>query len=705
MPSAFSRFPDRLQAAITSRLGWKSLRPVQELASHALLDGYNAVILAPTAGGKTEASMFPLLAQMVAKEPQGVGILYIAPIKALLNNQADRLELYTEMLGLNRFLWHGDIKAAQKKAFRRQPATVLMTTPESLEVMLMSKSVPHTEIFADLRAIVIDEVHALAGSDRGAHLMSVLERIIRVSANDVQRVGLSATVGNPDRILEWLQGTSQRPSCKIDPPKEPSKKDIRVLMQESKADIAQRASILAQGKKSLLFCQSRALAEEISGAMQNRGIDVFIHHSSVALEERSLAEERFANGQNNCIVCTSTLELGIDVGDLDGVLQANAPDTVSAFLQRLGRTGRRGGAANTTFLIDNSAALLQAIAVIELARRGWVESVVMSDRNWAVLVQQLLALTLQYNAISPKDCWQQLSKVPDFAGIKKAEFDRLIRHMIKNNYLYLTEGLLAIGAETERAFGKKNFMDLYAVFSSPQQYEVYTKDEQAIGTLEQRFVDSLTAEISCFLLGGKAWIAESINHDTRTVLVSPAPHGKKPTWGGFIPQFLGYDLCQEIARILTSQEDIPYLDKDAKLALNNCRQERREEVVKRLIWEEKKVRWWTFAGGKINRTLKYGLSHLWDWKVTADNFQIAIEGEHLTHATFDAAINEVVKPEFWQTEEMQQYLLENLPNYRFSKFQQVLPSNCALELVQGYLLDIEGVTKLTRDRAKNHTNI
>ncbi len=153
MPSAFSRFPDRLQAAITSRLGWTSLRPVQELASHALLDGYNAVILAPTAGGKTEASMFPLLAQMVAKEPQGVGILYIAPIKALLNNQADRLGMYTEMLGLDRFLWHGDIKPAQKKAFRRQPATVLMTTPESLEVMLMSKSVPHTEIFADLRRL------------------------------------------------------------------------------------------------------------------------------------------------------------------------------------------------------------------------------------------------------------------------------------------------------------------------------------------------------------------------------------------------------------------------------------------------------------------------------------------------------------------------------------------------------------------------
>ncbi len=694
MKTAFSRFPDRLQTAITSRLGWTSLRPVQELAAHALLDGNNAVILAPTAGGKTEASMFPLLAQMVQQEPKGVGILYIAPIKALLNNQAERLGMYTEMLGLSRFLWHGDVKASQKTAFRRQPATLLMTTPESLEVMLMSASIPHKEIFADLRAVVIDEVHALAGSDRGAHLMSVLERVMRVSANDVQRVGLSATVGNPDAILDWLQGTSKRQRCKVDPPPVKNKKEIRILMQDSKGAIANRASLLAQGKKSLLFCQSRALSEEISGAMQNRGIDVFIHHSSVALEERTLAEERFANGHNNCIVCTSTLELGIDVGDLDAVLQANAPDTVSAFLQRLGRTGRRGGGANTTFLIDNSAALLQAIAVVELARRGWVESIEICNRNWAVLVQQLLAMTLQVQAISPGDCWKQLSKIPDFAGIKRAEFDLLIKHMLKTNYLYLTEGLLAIGSESERVFGRKNFMALYAVFSSPQQYDVCTVNNQPIGSLEQKFIDSLIPEVSCFLLGGKSWIARSIDRENRTIIVAPAPHGKKPTWGGFIPQFLGYEICQEIATILKSHAELPYLDPQAKSVLTEARTERRQEVIDRTIWQDNQVQWWTFAGGKIDRTLKYGLECLWGWEVRADNFQVTISGEHLTPTMFEEAIAEVTKPAFWKLKQTQAYLLEKLPNYRFSKFQQVLPDAYALEMVQGYLLDIDSISKL-----------
>ncbi|MGB3768592.1 MAG: DEAD/DEAH box helicase, partial [Phormidesmis sp.] len=210
MTSAFARYPARLQEAIVSRLGWTSLRPVQELSSHALLDGKNAVILAPTAGGKTEASIFPMLAQLMEREPEGVGLLYIAPIKALLNNQAERLGLYTEMVGLSRFLWHGDVKPSAKKAFVKEPATLLMTTPESLEVMLLSAKVPHARLFQDLRAIVIDEVHALAGSDRGTHLISVLERIARSTDNDIQRVGLSATVGNPEAILRWMQGTSQR---------------------------------------------------------------------------------------------------------------------------------------------------------------------------------------------------------------------------------------------------------------------------------------------------------------------------------------------------------------------------------------------------------------------------------------------------------------------------------------------------------------
>ena len=415
--TAFARFPARLQEAIVSRLGWTSLRPVQELAGEAILDGKNAVVLAPTAGGKTEASLFPALASLVEREPDGVGVIYIAPIKALLNNQEERLGTYTEMVGLRSFVWHGDVGDAAKRKFVKEPAQILMTTPESLEVMLVSPRSPVQRLFKDLRLIVIDEVHALAGTDRGAHLMSVIERLAPSSANDLQRVGLSATVGNPDQILAWLKGSSQREGVVIDPPKNPAKRDLSVALHVSIAGLAGDAAARAAGKKSLFFCQSRALTETVAERMRGRSIDVFVHHSSVSLEERKAAEDRFAHGTNACIVCTSTLELGIDVGDLDLVFQANAPSTVSSFMQRMGRTGRRAGTtANTAFLCEEPEAVLQAIALVELAREGWIERVAHQERCWPVLVHQLLAMSLQFGAISAERCWEQLSRVPDFRG-------------------------------------------------------------------------------------------------------------------------------------------------------------------------------------------------------------------------------------------------------------------------------------------------
>jgi ATP-dependent helicase Lhr and Lhr-like helicase len=697
MTSAFPRFPQRLQEAIVSRVGWTSLRPVQELASHALLDGNNATILAPTAGGKTEAAMFPIIAHLVEQEPRGVGAIYIAPIKALLNNQADRLQTYTEMVGLQRFLWHGDIRASTKKAFLKDPSALLMTTPESLEVMLLSSKVDSAALFADLRAIVIDEVHAIAGTDRGAHLMSVIERIAQLTPNDIQRVGLSATVGNPEAILTWLQGSSKRPGCVVDPPKVPAARDLKINIHDHVEGIAGDASSSASGKKSLLFCQSRSLSEEIAKRMRDRGTEVFVHHSSVSLEERMMAEERFQRGANTCIVCTATLELGIDVGNLDLVLQANAPSTVSSFLQRLGRTGRREGSrANTTFFVQDSDTLLQAVAIIELARRGWVESVPVNHRTWTVLVHQLLALTLQFTAIAPDRCWELLSPVPDFAGISKPEFDTLVNHMLAEGYLFLTKGELSMGTKAEKIFGHKNFMELYAVFSSPQLYQVQTAAGYSIGSLEQAFVDRLVPDVTSFLLGGRPWIVNTIDHPNRTVEVSGAPQGQKPSWGGFVPELLGFELCQEMARLLKDTAPIPYLSPKAMAALEADRAMRAPLLSKfpAVVWEGDQATWWTFAGGQINHTLKYGLQGRYGWKIRVDNFKLRIEGDSLGHSTLSVGIDRVLSAEFWREPSTLNYLLHNMPNYRFSKFQQALPEDFAFEVVQSYLLDIGGVSRL-----------
>ncbi len=374
--TVFSRFPERLQHAIANHLGFTSLRDVQELAGEAILDGKNAVVLAPTAGGKTEASMFPVLAQLLDNPPIGVGAIYVAPIKALLNNQEVRLGDYTQMVGVDRFVWHGDAGQSQKQTFCREPTALLMTTPESLEVMLMSPRVPVQRLFGGLQTVVIDEIHAFAGTDRGAHLMSVLERLAALSEHDVQRIGLSATIGNPEHIARWLAGTSRRESVVVDPPKPKAQRQIKILLRDDVSDFAREAARETRGKKSLFFCQSRSLTEAVADEMRNDSIEVFVHHGSVSKEERRAAEEKFAQGTNACIVATSTLELGIDVGGLDLTFQANAPSTVSSFLQRMGRTGRREGTvANMTFLCEDAVSVVQNIALVQLASRGRVESV------------------------------------------------------------------------------------------------------------------------------------------------------------------------------------------------------------------------------------------------------------------------------------------------------------------------------------------
>jgi len=690
--SAFARYPARLQEAIVARLGWSELRPVQELASQAILEGHNALVLAPTAGGKTEAAFFPLLAQLIDNPPKSVAVLYIAPIKALLNNQSERLGLYTQMVGLDRFLWHGDITPAARSRFIREPAPLLMTTPESLEVMLLSGKVPEAKLFRELRSVVIDEIHALAGVDRGAHLMAVLQRLSRLTPHDVQRIGLSATVGNPQAILEWMQGPSRRHSSIIDPPKPPSQREVRIQLTPDAPTMGQAAARATAGQKSLFFCQSRALSEEVAQHIRRQGSEVYVHHSSVSLAERQAAEERFHRGRDAVIVCTSTLELGIDVGDLDRVLQANAPSTVSSFLQRMGRTGRRPGQrANTLFLCEGSEEALHAAALVELARRGWVEDVPVQRRCWPVLVHQILALTLQYGGISPERCWDQLRLVPDFHDITPGEYDELLEHMVQTEYLFQSGGLLSLGDQAERVFGRKNFMEIYAVFSTPQLYKVVSGQGRHIGSLEQTFVDKLVDGVSCFLLGGRPWIVDQVRHSERDVVVHAAPAGRKPEWGSFLPQHLSFAVCREMAAILADSRPLPYLDAAAAASIN----ERRKDLGPALAshaWSvhvsPKGESLLTFAGGAVNHTLKYGLHLLKGWSSRADNFRVSLD-QAINHGELRDALQQLAAPEFWQQPSTRDRLLSGLPEYRLSKFQAVLPRRFAVEMIQNYLIDIE----------------
>ena len=697
--SVFARLQPRLQDAIVARLGWTSLRPVQEEAGEALLDGKNAVVLAPTAGGKTEASMFPVLSACLADPPHGLAAIYVAPIKALLNNQAERLGTYTEMVGLDRFVWHGDVGSSARKRFLAQPTELLLTTPESLEVMLISGKVDSKKLFGDLRVVIVDEIHAMAGTDRGAHFMSVLERAARFSRHDVQRVGLSATVGNPAQILGWLAGSSKREGVVVNPPAPPSRREILVVAREDVGAVARDASTRAAGGKSLFFCQSRATAEAVADRMRFSDVDVFVHHSSVSKEEREAAEERFHQGRAACIVCTSTLELGIDVGDLDTVLQAEAPDTVSSFMQRMGRTGRRPGkAANTTFFCMNADSVLLAAALVTLAKEGWVESVPVLDRCWPVLVHQVFAMSLARGGVTPAEVRGQHRAVPDFSGISEAELDRLLEYMLRDRSLEVVDGRYVLGPKAERRYGRKNFMELYSVFSSPQTYTVVTTSGQPLGSLQQDFVDRLVDGTSTFLLGGRAWSVFQVSHSDRRVMVVAAGRGRKPTWGGYIPQFLGFEVCQRILELLCSEAPLAFLHPSAAEWLND----RREELAGVLEpgrggfeVDDGEVRWWTFAGGGINSTLKYALSSLGhDWTVVSDNFTVKVRATELDAASVLEAVEELRDPEYWETPGLWAEITSSLPAYRLSKFDDVLPPWSRRELVASFLLDVEGAWRV-----------
>ena len=355
-----------------------------------------------------------------------------------------------------------------------------------------------------------------------------------------------------------------------------------------------------------------------------------------------------------------------------------------------------------TFFCEDPEVVLQAIALVELAKRHWVESIQPQTRCWPVLVHQLLALTLQFGAVSQERCWKYLSVVPDFAGISRAEFDRLVTHLISADFLFVSGDLLSMGDEAERTFGRKNFMELYAVFTTPQLYTVKTQTDYIVGSLEQAFVDTLVEEMSAFLLGGQAWIVHHVNHHERAVHVTPAPRGTKPSWGGFAPQLLGFEICQQIATLLRSDTPIPYIDGASQAALDAFRQDIGPLLCRsgpHIQMGAGQALWWTFAGGRINNALKYGIQLQNGWKVVADNFGLKIEGDGLTFTTLCNAVDSMSTEAFWNDPGNQDRLLAQLPAYRLSKFQRALPERYALEMIRNYLLDISGTIAVVAGRA------
>ena len=698
--TAFDRLHPAVQYHVVNSLGWPSLRSVQEESIGPILDGANLIVLAPTAGGKTEAAFLPLLSHTLSEKWTGLSVLYVSPIKALLNNQQERLERYYSLVGRRAALWHGDVGAGEKNRLRDEQPDCLLTTPESLEAILISARSRPDEFFRHVRAVVIDEVHAFAGSDRGWHLLALFQRIGRLATHDLQRIGLSATVGNPHEMLKWLSAGSSRPQQLIDPPITNRVADVQIDHVGSLANAARVIEALHRGEKRLVFCDSRARVEELGGLLHAAGVRAFITHSSLSVDERRQAETAFASGRDCVIVATSALELGIDVGDLDRVIQIDAPSTVSSFLQRMGRTGRRSGAVrNCLFLATRDEALLRSAALVKLWESGFVEPVEPPSRPFHLLAQQLLAVILQQRGVPSDEWFGWVDGVPGFAECSANDRDSIIQWMLSEQLIWNDSGLLSMGRTSEDEFGRRNFLELCSVFLAPPEVRVMH------GRLELGSVHATTFMIRedgpvVLSLAGRSWRVQRVDWRRREAFVEPYDLGGRSRWRGE-GQSLSAIVCRAIRSVVTSGDSSSRWSKRATTAMETIRQDYDDIADGRTSLVRSgngTVRWWTFAGRRANAALASALGRELQRGVSSDNFSLRLPAESTSEELL-RAIDAIRSHPDRVFVEVDQDAMDGL------KFGSCLPPFLASDVVQTRLSDPEAVSVTLAESMQSVVNV
>jgi ATP-dependent Lhr-like helicase len=613
---------------IANSLGWRSLREFQDAVIPDVLGGRHMIILAPTAGGKTEAAFFPLISRLLEHRWDGLGILYVCPLKALLNNLFTRLSNYCRLLGLSCGIWHGDIGQSERNGIQRDPPALLLTTPESLEVMLLSGRVDHERLFSRVRAVVIDEIHAFAGDDRGWHLLSVLSRITRIAGQELQRIGLSATVGNPQQLLEWMTGgCSGERAMHVPPPGTADGADVIADAVGSLQNAATVISRLYLGRKRLTFVDSRSRVEELGRLLKAAGVSTHLTHSSLSREHRHDSEKAFAEGNDCVIVASSVLELGIDVGDLDRVIQIDSPATIAGFLQRMGRTGRRPDTKrNCLFLATSNWALLAATALIDLWRSGYVEAVVPPPLPLHILAQQIMAIAVQQGGVTRRTLREWLERVPNLGDLSDETLEQLIQWMVSRELLWDDHGLLWFGRQGDRVYGHRNFMELFAVFVSQPVFEIM-HGRKHVGSMDELTFVTRPQGPSVLQLGGRAWNVTRIEWKQRVAYVEPAEEAGIARWLG-----TARPISQKIAAmtrtLLCDTTDRPFWSQRARNVMHALRSAcpwLQDSHTVLLPARSSGYLWYTFAGTKANLALASELRKRLDVPVKSNHLLLRID--------------------------------------------------------------------------------
>jgi ATP-dependent Lhr-like helicase len=617
--SIFERYAPFIQDFIY-RNNWESLRAIQAAAGDAIFNTDDNVLLtASTASGKTEAAFFPILTLFSEDMPHSVGAIYIGPLKALINDQFMRLNELCDEADIPVWHWHGDVSQSHKSKMLKNPSGILQITPESLEAMLLRKHALIPKLFGDLRFIVIDEIHSLMRGDRGGQTICLMERLGKMAGVNPRRIGLSATIGDPAAAGEFLsygtgrgtiipriesKGLKWRLSMEhfyISQQNQPDEKENAEALPvlDEKTDTAPEHADAGmgyifehtRGKKCLVFVNSREECEAVTTTLRSyceakHEPDRFlIHHGNLSAAYRETAEEAMKDDDIFMTTCTTaTLELGIDIGRLERAFQIDAPFTVSSFLQRMGRTGRRDLPPEMWFVIREELPeprsmlpetipwkLLQGIALVQVyLEEKWVEPPKLDRLPYSLLYHQTMSTLASCGELTPAELASKVLTLKYFHRITKDDYKILLRHLLENDHIQRTdEGGLIVGLAGERIVNSFKF---YAVFQENEEYTVRW-GSQELGTIVMPPPAGEKIAIA-----GHVWIVEEVDHKRRLVYCEQIK-GKVPAYFGDCPGDINTKILLRMREVLREDRSYPYLMKNAAARLSQARQTARNSNV------------------------------------------------------------------------------------------------------------------------------
>ncbi len=713
MIDAFQHLNPKVQKWVYKQ-GWSDLREIQKKAIPAILPADRDVLIsASTAAGKTEAFFLPACSNVV-DVTNGFTILYVSPLKALINDQNRRLESLCDMLSMNVTPWHGDTLQSKKKRAKKDPAGILLITPESLESLLIREAGWVKQSFSSLKYIAIDEFHAFIGSERGHHLLSLLNRVEHLLdrySNPIPRVALSATLGNLQEVPQSLRPNQSLPCEIITSSKSQSTFKIQVKgyiqpsnQEQSEEEVSAEAKVcrdifrFCRGSSHLVFANSRKRTESIAARLSDLcetnivPNEFFPHHGSLSKELREELESRLQRETlPTTAICTMTLELGIDIGKVDSVIQVTAPHSVSSLRQRMGRSGRRNSPSVLRNLITENELslsssvvdklrleLVQSIAMIRLLIDSkWFEPADTTQKHYSTLLHQVLAVTAQWGGIRPDQLFALLCQYGPFRGIAVSRFKSLLSHMGKVELLtQLSSGELVLGQNGEKVVNHYSF---YAVFKTPEEYRVIN-GSKSLGTLP---VDSLIMEGQHIVFGGRRWKVIEVNSDKKVIYIEATKGGAPPSFGGAgmsvhdkVREEMYHIYCMGDHRIDVGGNKVSFIDTTAHDLFNEGVRFFKDQRLqaKSIIQVGKNVSIFTWKGDKLVNTIS---AILIQQGYSVGSFAGVIE-------VSDASVTSVTKSlRYVLTQEIpsEEKLALSLPDIQTEKFDEYLPHGL---LAEGY---------------------